>query len=168
EGETFAGGPTDLFTPFCILTSVTVLAGYATLGAGWLRLKGQEETRSFSGAQLRWLALAFLGLTILTSLAAVNVQPELALTWGRHPVALPLLALALASCAVLIAWVARRDDVADGIAFALAMAMILSGMASLGLAFFPNVIPFKISLWQGGCGAAGPPFFPFRVPVGAA
>src|SRR4029453_4268482 len=102
EGETFAGDPTDLFTPFCILTSVTVLAGYATLGAGWLRLKGQEETRSFSGAQLRGRALAFLGLTILTNLAAVNVQPELALTWGRHPVALPLVALAFVRCAVLI------------------------------------------------------------------
>ena len=154
ERETFAGGPTDIFTPFCVLTSVTVLAGYATLGAGWLRLKGQEETRSFAGAQLRWLALAFLGLTILTSLAAVDVQPELALTWGRHPVALSLLALAFASCAVLIAWAARRDDVADGVAFALAMAMILSGMASLGLAFFPNVIPFKITLWQAASGTA--------------
>ena len=82
ERETFAGGPTDIFTPFCVLTSVTVLAGYATLGAGWLRLKGQGETRSFAGARLRWLALAFLGLTILTSMAAVDVQPELALTWG--------------------------------------------------------------------------------------
>jgi cytochrome d ubiquinol oxidase subunit II len=154
ERETFAGGPTDIFTPFCVLTSVTVLAGYATLGAGWLRLKGQGETRSFAGAQLRWLALALLGLTILTSMAAVDVQPELALTWGRHPVALSLLALAFASCAVLIAWAARRDDVADGVAFALAMAMILSGMASLGLAFFPNVIPFKISLWQAASGTA--------------
>ncbi len=110
ERETFAGGPTDIFTPFCVLTSVTVLAGYATLGAGWLRLKGQGETRSFAGAQLRWLALALLGLTILTSMAAVDVQPELALTWGRHPVALSLLALAFASCAVLIAWAARRDE----------------------------------------------------------
>ena len=154
ERETFAGGPTDIFTPFCVLTGVTVLAGYATLGAGWLRLKGEAETRRFAGAQLRWLALAFLGLTIVTSIAAVNVQPELALTWGRHPVALSLLTLAFASCAVLIAWAARRDDVADGVAFALAMAMILSGMVSLGLAFFPNVIPFKISLWQAASGTA--------------
>jgi cytochrome bd ubiquinol oxidase subunit II len=154
ENETFAGGPTDIFTPFCVLTSVTVLAGYATLGAGWLRYKGQRETRRFAGAQLRWLALVFLGLTILTSVAAVDVQPELAMAWDRHPVALSLFSLALASCAVLIAWVARRDDVADGIAFALAMVMILSGMASLGLAFFPDVIPFKVSLWQGASGTA--------------
>jgi cytochrome bd ubiquinol oxidase subunit II len=154
ERETFAGGPTDVFTPFCVLTGATVLAGYATLGAGWLRLKGEEATRSFAGARLRWLALAFLGLTIVTSIAAVNVQPELAATWGRHPVALSLLTLAFASCAGLIAWAARRDDVADGVAFALAMAMVLSGMASLGLAFFPNVIPFKISLWQAASGTA--------------
>jgi cytochrome bd ubiquinol oxidase subunit II len=48
----------------------------------------------------------------------------------------------------------RRDDVADGVAFALAIAMILSGMTGLGLAFFPNVIPFKISLWQAASGTA--------------
>jgi len=131
-----------------------VLAGYATLGAGWLRLKGEETTRSFAGARLRWLALVFLGLTIVTSTAAVKVQPELAATWGRHPLVLSLLTVAFASSAVLIAWAARRDDVADGVPFALAMAMVLSGVASLGLAFFPNVIPFKISLWQAASGTA--------------
>jgi len=165
DRETFAGGPTDIVTPFCVLTSVTVLAGYATLGAGWLRLKGQGEMRRFAEARLRWLALAFLGLTILTSAAAVRVQPELALTWARHPVALSLLALAFASCAVLIAWAARRDDVADGVAFALAMVMVLSGMASLGLAFFPNVIPFKISLWQAASGTASHVFLLIGVGV---
>ena len=154
ERETFAGGPTDVFTPFCVLTGATVLAGYATLGAGWLRLKGEEATRSFAGARLRWLALVFLGLTIVTSTAAVKVQPELAATWGRHPLVLSLLTVAFASSAVLIAWAARRDDVADGVPFALALAMVLSGVASLGLAFFPNVIPFKVSLWQAASGTA--------------
>jgi len=67
---------------------------------------------------------------------------------------LSLLAIAFASCAALIASAARRDDAADGIAFALAMAMVLSGMASLGFAFFPNVIPFRVSLWQAASGNA--------------
>ena len=154
ENGTFAGGPADIFTPFCALTSVTVLAGYATLGASWLRLKGQGETRRFAGARLRWLALVFLGLTILTSVVAADVQPELAMVWERHPVALSLLAIVFASCAALIASAARRDDVADGVAFALAMVMVLSGMASLGFAFFPDVIPFRVSLWEAASGTA--------------
>jgi len=58
------------------------------------------------------------------------------------------LLLGMASACVL------RDDVADGVPFALGMAMVLSGVASLGLAFFPNVIPFKISLWQAASGTA--------------
>jgi cytochrome d ubiquinol oxidase subunit II len=83
----------------------------------------------------------------------------------RHPVALSLLALAFAGCAALIAWAAPRDDVADGIAFALAMAMVLSGMAGLGFAFFPNVVPFEISLWQAAAGTASQLFLLIGVVV---
>ena len=76
--DRFGGSPLDTFSPFCILTGVTVVAGYATLGVGWLRLKGEDATRAFARSYQRWLPLAFLGLTMITSLVAAGraTQPE--------------------------------------------------------------------------------------------
>src|SRR6267378_1015746 len=148
DRNAFAGSPFDTFSPFCILTAVTVVAGYATLGVGWLRLKGEDATRAFARTHERWIPLAFLVLTIITVLVAAAVQPELSASWPDKRVALSWCFIAFTICALAIAWLARRDDADDRIGFGLALAMMLSGMVALGLSFFPNVIPFQISLWN--------------------
>jgi cytochrome bd ubiquinol oxidase subunit II len=145
--NTFAGTPFDTFSPFSILVGVTVVSGYATLGVGWLRLKGEDATRAFARARQRWIPLAFLGLTIVTVLIAASVQPALNASWRNHHVALSICFLVFTGCALAIAWLAYRDDVDDRVGFGLALAMMLSGMVALGLSFFPDVVPFRISLW---------------------
>ena len=47
-----------------------------------------------------------------------------------------------------IAWFARRDDLDDRIGFGLALAMMLSAVAALDLSLFPNIVPFRITLWE--------------------
>jgi cytochrome d ubiquinol oxidase subunit II len=148
DRNAFAGSPFDTFSLFTLLTGVTVVAGYATLGVGWLRLKGEDATRAFARTHQRWLPLAFLGLTMVTSLVAATVQPNLVASWPDHRVALSWCFLTFILCALGIAWIARRDDAGDRIGFGLALAMMLSGMVALGLSFFPYVIPFQISLWN--------------------
>ena len=146
--DSFGGSPLDTFSPFCVLTGVTVVAGYATLGVGWLRLKGEDATRAFARSHQRWLPLAFLGLTIMSGVIARAIQPNLAVSWRNHRVALSLCLLAFIGCALGIAWVARRNDADDRIGFGLALAMMLGGVVALGLSFFPYVVPFRITLWQ--------------------
>jgi cytochrome d ubiquinol oxidase subunit II len=148
DRNAFAGSPFDTFSPFCILTGVTVVAGYATLGVGWLRLKGEDATRAFARVYQRWVPLVFLGLTIITAVIGSTVQPNLIVSWQNHRVALSICLLAFTGCALAIAWLAGRDDVGDRIGFGLALAMMLSGMVALGLSFFPNVVPFRINLWN--------------------
>ena len=152
--ESFGGGPLDTFSPFCVLTGVTVVAGYATLGAGWLRLKGEDATRAFARSYQRWLPLAFLVLTISSGVIAATMQPSLAVSWRDHRSALSFCLLAFTGCAVGIAWFARRNDADDRIGFGLALAMMLSGVVALGLSFFPYVVPFRITLWQAASGAS--------------
>ena len=149
----FGGSPLDAFSPFSALTGVTVVAGYTTLGVGWLRLKGEAATRDFARSHQRWLPLVFLGLTIITVVIATTLQPNLTVPWRVHRIALSFCFLVFCGCALGIAWSAARDDADDRIGFGLALAMVLSGVAALGLSFFPNVIPFRISLWE----AASPP-----------
>jgi cytochrome d ubiquinol oxidase subunit II len=142
----FAGSPFDTFSPFSILVGVTVVTGYATLGVGWLRLKGEGATRAFARRYQRWLPIAFLLLTIISVLVATGVQPKLGATWREHWVGLSFCLVAFTSFALGIAGVAGRDDADDRIGFGLALAMMLTGMVALGLSFFPNVIPFRVSL----------------------
>jgi len=158
DRNAFAGSPLDTFSPFCILTGVTVVAGYATLGVGWLRLKGEDATRAFAREHQRWVPLAFLGLTIIATLIGATVQPNLSGSWRDHRVALSFCLFAFTGCALGIAWFAGRDDADDRVGFGLALAMMLSGVAALGLSFFPNVIPFRISLWEAASGTASHEF----------
>jgi cytochrome d ubiquinol oxidase subunit II len=146
--DRFGGSPLDTFSPFCILTGVTVVAGYATLGVGWLRLKGEDATRAFARSYQRWVPLAFLGLTMITSLVAADVQPRLSASWPEKRVALSWCFITFTLSALSIAWFARRNDADDRIGFGLALVMMLSGMVALGLSFFPYVVPFRITLWQ--------------------
>lgn len=146
--DSFGGSPLDTFSPFCLLTAVTVVTGYATLGVGWLRLKGDETTRAFARRHQRWIPLAFLGLAIITGAIAATIQPHFAVSWRDHSSVLSLCIVVFAGCGMGIAWVAGRDDADDHIGFALALAMMLSGVAALDLSFFPYVIPFRITLWD--------------------
>jgi cytochrome d ubiquinol oxidase subunit II len=148
----FVGSPLDTFSLFTLLTGVTVVAGYATLGVGWLRLKGEDATRAFARRHQRWVPLAFLGLTMVTSLVAATVQPSLVGSWPDHRVALSWCFLTFIMCGIGIAWIARRDDVDDRVGFGLALAMMMSGVIALGISFFPYVIPFRMSLWDAASG----------------
>jgi cytochrome d ubiquinol oxidase subunit II len=150
--DSFGGSPLDTFSPFCLLAGVTVVAGYTTLGVGWLRLKGEDATRAFARRHQRWLPLAFLGLTIITGVIAKTMQPNLAASWRDHRTAFSFCLLAFTGCALGIVWFAGRDDADDRIGFGLALAMMLSGVAALGLSFFPYVIPFRLTLWEAASG----------------
>jgi cytochrome d ubiquinol oxidase subunit II len=151
--DSFAGSPLDTFNPFCLLIGAAVVAGYATLGVGWLRLKGDDATRAFARRHQRWLPLAFLALASIAGAIAAARQPNLAVAWRDQRIALSLCLLAFTACAVGTAWSARRDDADDRIGFGLALAMMLSGIFVLGLSFFPYIVPFRLTLWQ----AASPP-----------
>jgi cytochrome d ubiquinol oxidase subunit II len=152
--DSFGGSPLNTFRPFCLLTGVTVVAGYATLGVGWLRLKGDDSTRAFAMKHQRWLPLTFLGLTLVASVIAANMQRNLDVSWRHHRIALSFCLLIFTGCALGIAWFARRDRGDDRIGFVLALVMMLSAVAALGLSFFPYVVPFRVTLWQAASGAS--------------
>jgi cytochrome d ubiquinol oxidase subunit II len=86
------------------------------------------------------------------------LQHNLAVSWSDHRVALSVCFLAFIGCALGITWFARRDDAGDGIGFVLALAMMLSAVAALGLSFFPHIVPFRITLWEAASATASHEF----------
>lgn len=158
EGEAFAGAPLDAFTPFTMLTALTLLAGRVTQGAGWLCLKGEPGTRRLARARLRWSAIVFVALGGATGGLAAIVQPDIAQRWRDHPVSFSALAVIFIACGLLVARAARREDSADTAPFILAEAMVACALVGVVGILYPNVVPFRMNLWNAASGTGSQVF----------
>jgi cytochrome bd ubiquinol oxidase subunit II len=148
DGERFGGSVFDVFRPFSLLVGAAVLAGYVALGGGWLHLKTMAALRSFAERALRFALPAFVGLAAATCIGAAVVQPAIGAAWSIRFV--PLLSatvLFLVAAVGLMRAVGGRSDARP---FTLALALFACGVAGLGFAIFPDIVPFHLSLWARG------------------
>jgi cytochrome d ubiquinol oxidase subunit II len=138
----FAGGSFDWFAPFPILTGVGLVLGYALLGAGWLVLKSDGALRAWAYARIPWLAAGVLAIVFFafavtfdfSVLARSNLYGR---PWGF---AFPVLG-ALALLGIVIgAWKQR-----DGVPFTMTVLFFLAAYLSLGVMFWPYLIPYTIT-----------------------
>jgi cytochrome bd ubiquinol oxidase subunit II len=145
DGERFAGSVLDVFRPFALLTALAVLGGYIVLGAGWLHLKATGRLRLFAERILRLSTPAFVGLAVAVCIAAANVQPGIHAAWSAHEALLT----SIATCFLVVSGVLMRGigRPADGRPFFLGLALFALGVAGLGIAIFPDIVPFRLSLW---------------------
>ncbi|MCC3751949.1 MAG: cytochrome d ubiquinol oxidase subunit II [Halorhodospira halophila] len=102
EGFTYVGGPFDWFTPFTVFTAVSLVIGYALLGAAWGVLKTEGATQQWLYRVTPWLivllAICLLGISIWTPLTSERILERWQEAWTvLWP--LPLLGLlALTAC----------------------------------------------------------------------
>jgi cytochrome bd ubiquinol oxidase subunit II len=145
DGERFVGSVLDVFRPFALLTGLAILGGYIVLGAGWLHLKATGPLRLFAERILRLAIPAFVGLAVAVCIAAANVQPGIRVAWSAHE----MLLTSIAICFLVVSGVLARGigRSADGGPFFLGLALFALGVAGLGIAIFPDIVPFRLSLW---------------------
>jgi cytochrome d ubiquinol oxidase subunit II len=94
---------------------------------------------------LRLMAPIFSGLAAAVCVTAAFVQPGIMAAWIAHTYLLTLVAgLFLVIGIALFRAVGGRSDIKP---FAFALTLFVLGVAGLGLAIFPDVVPFRISLW---------------------
>ena len=140
----YAGSPFGWLHPFPILTGIGLVFGYALLGAGWLVLKSDGELRDWAYRRVGWLAagvLAVLALAFaITFDYSVLARSDLhARSWG---LVFPVLGvLALAGLAV---GVHRKRH--DAVPFAMTVVFFLAAFLSLGVMFWPYMIPYSITV----------------------
>lgn len=148
----FAGGPLDWLTPYALLVSAGLVAGYALLGGAWLMLK---TTDNLHGDAKRWTLISgglVAGLLALVSLATLLVQHRIGMAWGidlaEVQVAwdrlLPRLAIPLLGLAglTLVFLSARRGS--HHWPFVGAMMVFLSGYSGLAVSFMPDIVPYGL------------------------
>ncbi len=142
----FSGSVFDIFHPLPIVTTVAVLAGYVVLGSGWLHLKATAAVRSLAERSLRRATPIFIALAIATCIAAALVQPGVKAAWAAHPAPLIMIAvLYFAASAVLLNVIGGRSDI---LPFALALLQFGLGIAGTALVIFPDVVPFRLTVWD--------------------
>lgn len=148
ENDAYAGGWLDWLSPFSLLTGVSVVIGYALLGATWLIWK----TEGTSHEQARRAAF-WLGIATLLSLAAVSAAtPFLSYDYWRRWFALPgVLLTAQVPLLVVISaatffWSLKRGS--HRLPFAMALALFLLGFVGLGVSIYPYVVPRAVTIWD--------------------
>jgi cytochrome d ubiquinol oxidase subunit II len=152
EGK-YLGGPFGWFSPFCMLTGVAVVFGYALLGSTWLIMKTDGELQNIAFALTRPLLAVVVAFMGLVSTWLPFLSSQIMARWfesGNFIWLSPVPALALLNAIALWRAVMRR---ADYLPFVFALSFFALGFVGLLLGMWPNLIPPNLSIWD----AAAPP-----------
>jgi cytochrome d ubiquinol oxidase subunit II len=164
EGRAYGGGWWDWLSPFTLLVGVSLVIGYALLGACWLIWKTEGELHAKARRFAKWLLPALLIAIGTVSLATPFLEGKYYERWFEAPglfvvVPMPLLVL-------LIAWGAWRSigSGRDSAPFFWVLGLFGLSLVGLGISIWPDVIPGRVSIWE----AASPPDSQLFMLVGSA
>ncbi|WP_422001889.1 cytochrome d ubiquinol oxidase subunit II [Reyranella sp.] len=144
----YGGGWFDWLTPFSVLVGLSLVCGYALLGATWLVMKSEGSL------QERCYRLSLrLGIGTIVAMGAVSawtpfLREAYWIRWFAWPEILftaqvPLLVAIV--CLVFFWSLARRHHVTP---FLMALAMFVLSLVGLGISIFPYVVPPAVSIWD--------------------
>jgi cytochrome bd ubiquinol oxidase subunit II len=156
QNQRFAGSVFDIVRPFPIISGVTLLFGYAVLGAGWLKLKSNLTVQHFANHSLRVSAPVFAGLFGIACIYAVKIQPIVRSHWESHEIALTCLVLLIVIVAGTLTVLTER--IKPALLFFLGLVLFVAGISGAAVIVFPDIVPFSVSLWDAASSSASQQF----------
>ena len=147
-GRGYAGGWWSWLSPFSLLTGVSVVAGYALLGATWLVMKTEGELRGRALRYARPLALATVAAIVAVSLATPFLNHDYYRRWFETPgiyYAAPVPLLVGATVIALLRAVGRERNYRP---FVLTLLLFLLTFAGLGVSMWPYIVPDSVTIWD--------------------
>jgi cytochrome d ubiquinol oxidase subunit II len=146
ENGHFIGSPLDFLQPYPIFMGVVLLSGYLTSGACWIVFRTSGDLRDLALRQLRVLIPTFGVLGVLAIGFSTAAQPGIGVRWGSAGSLLLLLVLGFLTMLFLShRSLGRRSDAAPFVYVVLAF---LLGLIGLVVVVYPNIVPFRVSLWD--------------------
>jgi cytochrome bd ubiquinol oxidase subunit II len=148
EARHYAGGWWDWLTPFSLLTGISLVAGYALLGATWLVLKTEDRLRDRAYELSWWLLFAMLAAIVAVSLWTPLLGIHYSQRWFAWPnivVTAPVPAAVVAVAVLLLESLAKKQDSRP---FFLVLALFALSYAGLGISMYPYIVPQSITIWQ--------------------
>ena len=148
SGRGYAGGYWDWLTPFSILTGVSLVIGYALLGASWLIWRTQGEVHSESRRFAKSLCLGMLAAIGAVSIYTPFLNTKYYEMWftGSGVYAIVLMPLAVAALGVMLYRSIRKGH--DALPFLLTLCLIGLSLLGLAISTWPDIIPSRLSIWD--------------------
>lgn len=143
--DQYAGGTFDWLHPFALLTGAGLVCGYALLGAGWVVLKSEGALRDWARARIRPLA-ALVFVVIGLAFAVVLFSDAGAVAQGQWRGRAWGWVLPPAGVAALAAAALGGRSRHDGWPFACTVLFFLCAYLTLGLMFWPYMVPYALTV----------------------
>ncbi len=146
EGRAYGGGWWDWLTPFSLLCGVSLVFGYALLGATWLIMKTENDLQAKARRYARWAGLlALLGIGGVSALTPF-LEIEYYRRWFSWPnVLLTAQVPLLVAITAFAFW--RSVGKREYAPFLLSLGLFALCFAGLGISMFPYVIPNEVTIW---------------------
>ena len=156
ENGQYAGGALGWLAPFPILTGIGLVLGYALLGASWLVLKSEDQVRDWAYARLPWLTGAVLTVLVIAVTLTLDYSALAQGHWGerRWGLVFPVIGV-LALLGILFG--ARKKH--DALPFAMSVLFFVAAFLTLGVMFWPYMIPYSMTVGNAAAPHASLSFF---------
>jgi cytochrome d ubiquinol oxidase subunit II len=144
----FSGGSFDWATPFAFLCGLSLIAGYALLGATWLAMKTEGPVAQRARGQAKFLLLAVLVCMAAVSLWTPLSQPRIAERWFTLPnfyFLWPVPLVTALTAYLTWRWIENGREVPP---FLATMALFLFGFLGLVISNFPYLVPPSLTVWD--------------------
>jgi cytochrome d ubiquinol oxidase subunit II len=165
EGRQYAGGWWDWLTPFSILTGISLVVGYALLGATWLVLKTEGELRDRAYHLCWYLLFAMLAAIGAVSIATPFLHIQYAQRWFTWPNVLLTAPVPILVAVVTMLLLRSLADRQDSRPFLLSLTLFALSYAGLGISMYPYIVPQSITIWQAAAPENSQIFMLFGVAV---
>jgi len=148
EGRAYAGGWWEWLSFFSILTGLSVVVGYALLGATWLVMKTEGALQEKAFRLAKMAGIGTVACIVAVSAATPFLEEAYYQRWFAWPHILfaaqvPLL-VAIVAAALGIS-LARRYE---RLPFLFSLALFALSMIGLGISVFPDVVPGRITIHE--------------------
>jgi len=144
----FSGGSFDWATPFAFLCGLSLIAGYALLGATWLAMKTEGPVAQRARGQAKVLLLAVLVCMAAVSLWTPLSQSRIADRWFTLPnfyFLWPVPLVTALTAYLAWRWIENGREVPP---FLATMALFLLGFLGLVISNFPYLVPPSLTVWD--------------------
>jgi cytochrome d ubiquinol oxidase subunit II len=148
EGRHYGGGWWDWLTPFSILTGLSVVVGYALLGATWLVMKTEGGLRDEAYRLSWWLLFAMIAAMGAVSLATPFLHIQYTHRWFTWPNMILTAPVPIAVAGVTLLLLRSLANKQDYRPFFLTLALFGLSYAGLGISMYPYIVPQSITIWQ--------------------
>jgi cytochrome d ubiquinol oxidase subunit II len=148
EARQYAGGWWDWLTPFSVLTGISLVIGYALLGATWLVLKTEGAVRDRAYHLCWYLLFAMLAAIGTVSIATPFLHIQYAQRWFTWPNVVLTAPVPVAVAAVTVLLLRALANRQDSQPFYLTLALFALSYAGLGISMYPYIVPQSITIWQ--------------------